>query len=609
MTLRTKLVLAQSPLMLGILVVGVLSLNTITELGKRSELILSENYRSVLAAQRMKESIERMDSAAMFRYSGKIPEARDMVALHRPRFEGELKVQEANITEPGEAESTRRLRSVWDRYQEKYRAFDAVQDPDAQKAVYFGELNPAFVAVKEAADDILTLNQDAMRMKSDHAQRAAERLTRVTTMGFALALITGLLISAALTHRALRPLSSLNQAARRIGEGDLEFRVRAEGEDEIAQLAREFNTMVERLNEYRNSSLGDLLRTQHQMQAALDSIPDPLLITAPGGEVLTVNSATRDLLEIDVGEEAADLWKFVPPGVKEVLERVGGHVLSGKGPYVPRGFEESVRLAFPSGDRFFLPRATAVYGKGRQVVAAAIILQDITRLRRFDELRNDSVATVAHEFRTPLTSLQMAIHLCVSQKVGPLTEKQADLLEAAREDCARLQTLVEDLLNLSRIQTGKVEMQRRPVPLRELVDPQIAGHRSEAESRQVRLSAEMPSEAASVLADPVRISLVLSNLISNAIRHTGEGGRVTVRSVKNGSQVRVEVSDTGEGIAPEFRERIFEKFYQVPGAKVGGSGLGLTIAKEVVLAHEGQIGVESDIGKGSTFWFALPSAG
>jgi signal transduction histidine kinase len=324
---------------------------------------------------------------------------------------------------------------------------------------------------------------------------------------------------------------------------------------------------------------------------------------------LTVNSATRDLLEIDVGEEAADLWKFVPPAVKEVLERVGGHVLSGKGPYVPRGFEESVRLAFPSGDRFFLPRATAVYGKGRQVVAAAIILQDITRLRRFDELRNDSVATVAHEFRTPLTSLQMAIHLCVSQKVGPLTEKQADLLEAAREDCARLQTLVEDLLNLSRIQTGKVEMQRRPVPLRELVDPQIAGHRSEAESRQVRLSAEMPSEAASVLADPVRISLVLSNLISNAIRHTGEGGPVTVRSVKNGSQVRVEVSDTGEGIAPEFRERIFEKFYQVPGAKVGGSGLGLTIAKEVVLAHEGQIGVESDIGKGSTFWFALPSAG
>jgi len=609
MTLRTKLVLTQTPLLLAILGMGIHSLSTISELGRRSERILSENYRSVLAAQRMKESVERLDSAAMFLFSGRSVEAAAMIAVHRPRLEAELKVQEANITEAGEREATQRLRQRWERYQEKYREYQALQSPETQKPAYFAQLNPAFTAVKDAADEILTLNQDAMVMKSDHAQVAAERLTRTTVTGFVLALAAGLLLSAALTYRALRPLSSLNQAARRIGEGDLEIRVRAVGEDEIAQLAREFNTMAGRLNEYRNSSLGDLLRTQHQMQAALDSIPDPLLITAPGGEVLTVNSTAQELLEIDVGEEAVDLWKFVPPAVQEVVRRVGGHVLSGKGAYVPRGFEESVRLTLPAGDRFFLPRATPVYGKSKQVIAAAIILQDITRLRRFDELRNDSVATVAHEFRTPLTSLQMAIHLCLSQKVGPLTEKQTDLLEAAREDCARLQSLVEDLLDLSRIQTGKVEMQRRPLPVKDLIEPQISAHRSEAAARGVQLMAEPLAGDVSVLADPVRLSLVLSNLISNAVRHTGDEGRVTVRTKSSNGQVRIEVSDTGEGIAPEFRERIFEKFYQVPGAKVGGSGLGLTIAKEVVLAHDGQIGVESEVGKGSTFWFSLPAAG
>src|SRR5579859_2507290 len=606
MSLRTKLVLTQTPLLVAILGMGIHSLTTISELGRRSERILSENYRSVVATQRMKESVERLDSAAMFLFSGRTAEAAAMVAVHRPRFEAELKVQEGNITEPGEREATQRLRHLWERYTEKFRAFEALGNPEAQKAAYFAELHSAFTAVKEAADEILTLNQDAMVMKSDHARGAAERLTRTTVTGFVLALAAGLFLSAAFTYRALRPLSSLIQAARRIGEGDLEIRVRAEGEDEISQLAREFNTMAERLNEYRKSSLGDLLRTQHQMQAALDSIPDPLLITAPGGEVLTVNSTARELLEIDVGEEAADLWKFVPPAVQEVVRRVGGHVMAGKGAYVPRGFEESVRLSLPSGDRFFLPRATPVYGKAKQVIAAAIILQDITRLRRFDELRNDSVATVAHEFRTPLTSLQMAIHLCVSQKVGPLTEKQADLLEAAREDCARLQSLVEDLLDLSRIQTGKVEMKRRPVAVQDLLEPQISAHRSEAASRGVQLAVEPLAGEVSVLADPVRLSLVLSNLISNAIRHTGEGGRVVVRTLSLNGQVRIEVSDTGEGIAPEFRERIFEKFYQVPGAKVGGSGLGLTIAKEVVLAHDGQIGVESQVGKGSTFWFAIP---
>lgn len=606
MSLRVKLLLAQSPLIVGITVVGILSLSTITELGRHSELILSENYRSVVAAQRMKESIERMDSGAMFRFSGQPDSGAAMAREHRLRFEAELKAQERNITEPGEREVTERLRRLWMEYLAKYQAFEAFRTSEEERRYYFAELNPAFVAVKDAADQVLTLNQDAMVMKSDRARGAADRLSRLTVAWIAVTLVAGLFISSSLIYRTLRPLSQLHQAVQRIGEGDLEMRVHVEGRDDIAQLALEFNTMAERLDEYRNSSLGDLLRTQDQMQAALDSLPDPLLITAPGMGILNVNRVARDVLEIDVGEEGGELWKFVPPQVREAVERVGGHVLSGKGPYTPRGFEEAIRVSFPSGDRFLLPRATPVYGKGRQVVAAAILLQDVTRLRRFDELRNDTVATVAHEFRTPLTSLQMAIHLCLSLKAGPLSEKQADLLYAAQEDCARLQVLVEDLLDLSRIQTGKVEMQRRPVAVKELIDQAVNAHRTEALARSIHLASDPGLPELVALADPIRIGLVLSNLVSNAIRHTPEGGKVDVRAKDAGANVRVEVSDTGEGIAPEFRERIFEKFFQVPGAKVGGSGLGLTIAKEVVLAHEGQLGVDSTVGQGSTFWFSLP---
>jgi signal transduction histidine kinase len=217
------------------------------------------------------------------------------------------------------------------------------------------------------------------------------------------------------------------------------------------------------------------------------------------------------------------------------------------------------------------------------------------------------VATVAHEFRTPLTSLHMAIHLCLDPKQGTLSEKQADLLYAAREDCARLQTLVEDLLDLSRIQTGKVEMDRRSLDVRDLLESAIASHKVAADEMAIRIATEPPPETLSVQADYNRISLVLANLIANAIRHTPEGGRVVVRARGVDSTVRFEVEDTGEGIPPEFQERIFEKFFQVPGAKVGSSGLGLTIAREVVLAHGGKIGVESSLGQGSTFWFTLPA--
>jgi NtrC-family two-component system sensor histidine kinase KinB len=606
MTLRTKLILAQSPLAVAMIGLGILALNSNAVLGRRSQEILKDNYRSVVALQRMKESIERMDSGAMFRLSGHKDEGVEMARKHQAIFEKELRVQEENITEPGELEATRELRQLWKDYQEKYARIDAPPSAQVEKEYYFGVLNPAFVAVKDSADKILDINQDAMVMKSDRAQSAASRLSQGMVLGFAIALLAGLAISAAVTYRTLRPLASLSHAVRRIGEGDLEMRVRVHGTDEIGQLAQDFNIMADRLSEYRKSSLGDLLRAQLQMQAALDSIPDPILILGPEGEVTNVNGAARSLLEIDEGAGSEDLWKFVPQSVREAVDRLSKHVLGGKGPYVPRGFEESIRLPLAGGDRFLLPRATPVYDVGRAVVATCIILQDVTRLRRFDELRNDVVATVAHEFRTPLTSLHMAIHLCLDPKVGSLTEKQADLLYAAREDCARLQVLVEDLLDLSRIQTGKVEMDRHSVGARELLETAAAAHRVGAEEKGIRLWVESAARDLRVSADVNRIGLVLSNLVANAIRHTPQGGTVEIRATAADSTVRFEVRDTGEGIPLEYRERIFEKFFQVPGPNVGGSGLGLTIAREIVLAHDGKIGVESEVAKGSTFWFSLP---
>jgi signal transduction histidine kinase len=606
MSLRTKLLLAQSPLALAMILGGVMALRSNAEMGRLAQEILKDNYRSVVAAQRMKESIERMDSGAMFHFSGHETEGFRMAGEHRARFEGELKVQEANITEEGESEATAKLRRLWNLYQEKYARLGSFGTMEAERDYYFRELNPSFVAVKTTADEILNINQDAMVMRSDRAQATARRQSQGMIVGFVAALLAGLVLSAVVTYRTLRPLESLGQAARRIGDGDLEMRVRVNGIDEVAQLARDFNLMADRLGEYRKSSLGDLLQAQLQMQAALDSIPDPIIVLGTDGEILNVNVTAKTTLEIDAGGKSDDLWRFVPAPVREAAERLHRHVLSGKGPYVPRGFEESIRVPLPGGDRYFLPRATPVYGEGRAVTATCVILQDVTRLRRFDELRNDVVATVAHEFRTPLTSLHMAIHLCLDPKVGSVNEKQADLLHAAREDCARLQDLVNDLLDLSRIQTGKVEMDRRSLPVRDLLESAVGAHQVAADEKAVRIVVEPPPGDLSVLADANRVGLVLSNLVVNAVRHTPTGGRIDLRALPADGNVRFEVTDTGEGIPPEFRERIFEKFFQVPGANVGGSGLGLTIAREVVLAHSGRIGVESEVGKGSTFWFTLP---
>jgi signal transduction histidine kinase len=241
------------------------------------------------------------------------------------------------------------------------------------------------------------------------------------------------------------------------------------------------------------------------------------------------------------------------------------------------------------------------------VVGATIVLEEVTRLMRFDQLRSDMVATVAHELRTPLTSLRMAIYLCFEETVGPLTQKQAELLGAARDDTERLQTIVDELLDLSRIQAGRLELHRRQIPVEPLVRSMVDPYLARAAERELSLSVELPPDAGTFEVDADRLLLVFDNLLSNALRHTPTGGRITLAVKPSPERVRIEVSDTGPGISPEYRDAIFQKFFRGPGS-TKGAGLGLYIAKEIVEAHGGRIGVDSAVGEGSTFWFELPRA-
>jgi NtrC-family two-component system sensor histidine kinase KinB len=205
---------------------------------------------------------------------------------------------------------------------------------------------------------------------------------------------------------------------------------------------------------------------------------------------------------------------------------------------------------------------------------------------------------VAHEFRTPLTSLRMSIHLCVEGAVGPLTEKQTELLHAAREDCERLQDIVDDLLDLARIQA--------------LFDRALGDQREAATEAGVRVVEGAPPEAsAELLADPERVGLVLNNLISNALRHAPKGSEIELRAAPDpldARNVRVTVRDHGPGVPAEHRQRIFEKFFRVPGTSGKGVGLGLYISREIVRAHGGEMGVEHAAEGGALFWFTIPAA-
>jgi two-component system, NtrC family, sensor histidine kinase KinB len=446
-----------------------------------------------------------------------------------------------------------------------------------------------------------------MLEKSAFAEREARRWNRILILAGLSGSLLGLALSTTWMSRLLRPLGVLSTASRRIGQGDLAVRAVVRGKDEVARLARDFNEMVERLQKYQKSSLGQLLQAQQNLQATIDSIPDPILVVSIDGALVLANRAAESTLGMRPASTDTTWMAAVPPKLREVIEGARRHVLSGKGRFVPQGLKEAVAVESPDGLKQFIARAEPAYDEDATITGTTILLQDVTRVVGLDEQGSNLVATVAHEFRTPLTSIRMAIHLCAEGVVGPLTAKQADMLFTARDECERLQTIVDELLDASRMETGKLVLHRVISSVEVLLDGPIDALRKTADAHAVQLRSQVIPGLGSVSVDRDQMNILLSNLITNAIHHSPAGGEVTASARRANRVIEFDVRDEGPGIASEHQQAVFEPHFQAPGGHPGAAGLGLAIAKRIVEEHGGEIGVESKPGAGARFWFRLPA--
>ena len=243
------------------------------------------------------------------------------------------------------------------------------------------------------------------------------------------------------------------------------------------------------------------------------------------------------------------------------------------------------------------------------IPGVVLLLRDITRLRELDRLKSEFVMTASHELRTPLTSINMAVDLLRESAAAKLTEQERALLEACHEDVQRLRALVNDLLDLSKIEAGKLELAFEPVQPRWLGEQALSVIKAQADAKGIELTLAVPENLPEVTADPHKIVWVLVNLLANAVRYTNAGGHIKLAGEQVGNQVHLAVSDDGEGIPLDVQPRIFDKFvHGKPRDGGGGSGLGLAISREIVKAHRGAIWVDSTPGQGSTFTFTVPVA-
>ncbi len=613
-SLRHHIALLLTPLLLLLAVQGGLSVWLITRLGQRIDAILRENYDSVKAMERLNEALERIDSSFNRAMLGGDVDARKDYAANWVQLEEQYTIEKGNITIlPEEREFVERLRELKEQYREAGDRFYAL--PVASKArrdIYLGTkgqpgLRGLFLEIKNVTGDILHINQENMEAASADAKKVAK--ASELGVGICLALAAGVALVIWLVIPALvRPIESLTRAAQAIGEGQLHCSVPVIGSGDLAVLARNFNTMTQRLRDYRQSSSERLLRSQQTSQATIDSFPDPVLVIDPEGRVDQANPAASRLLGVAPRSEASTAsLPWHPP------EALRGHLtlaLTGQQSYLTSSFDQAVTFRLDGVDRAYLPQIRPIRDPYGGILGAAVVLTDVTRFQLLDQLKSDLVSTVSHELKTPLASIRLALHLLLEETVGPLEPKQTELLVDARDNAERLLGLIEHLLALARLEQGREPLQRMSVAPADLLRSAADTVAARAEGQRLTLVVEPADHVPRISADPMRLGLALNNLLDNAISYTPSGGKITLSARQvDAATVSLSIADTGSGIPAEYLPHVFERFFRVPGTShPAGTGLGLAIVKEVVLAHGGQVHCESSAGKGTVFELTLPIA-
>lgn len=594
--LRTRLYVGLLPLVLLIIATGGYAIYVCGDLAGLLSRDLAGNYRALVACQQMRTSATLMTSALS---PPQLTDAdRKTFEDHRSAFHRELMAQaQASAGSP----RARLVAALDDAFKElseegarQVRAGGAGTMADMQSR------NAALIRVLQAIEKLTQRDFEAAKQAAVRVETLSTGTRRVMIITIAGGVVLSLVLAWRLAESLLEPIRLMTASAIALGDGNLDRDVPEVSRDELGQLAKAFNTMAAKLRAYRDATLARVLRAQRTMEATLTSVPDPVFVVGRDGTQEVRNPAAEELSQLP------EFSRGFPPVLADAVARVLG---TGEH-YIPTDYSRTVTLRVGREDRHFVPRILAVGDKLTEFKGAAIILQDVTKLRLLDDAKTNLVGTVSHELKTPLTSLRMALYLLLEQNLSALTQQQRELLEDARNDADRLLRILDTLLDITRLESGASSLERTNVGVSALMR-QVAGEAHPImDNAGQRLAVVIAPElsGAEFNVDESRIRHVFINLLTNASKFTPSGGFITLSAAPEGTGfIRFSVRDQGPGIPPESVGRIFDRFYRAPNQeKRSGAGLGLAIAREIVVAHGGSIACANGEGEGAEFYFVLP---
>lgn len=562
--IKTKLTYGIGLLFAMIVLLGGLSVKIVVDMTSDTRNILAANYNSLLYGRRMLSTLEQMPA--------------DTVA--RAEFEKNLSLQKKNITEVDENVATSHLVSRYEEMQQH------ANDTTIRR-------------VRLALNDIMRLNMVSIYQKSQVAEATAGHsllwicMLSICCMAIAFAFLVRL-------PRSINtPIRLLTGGILEIANQHYDKRLDLAEYHEFSEVAESFNRMAERLAEYRRSSLADILQAKKYIETIVNSIHEPILGLDAKRTVLFANDEALTILNLKreevIGKSAPELSLK-----NDLLRRLI------RGLIQPDDKKEPLKIYADNKESYFqvkyIPiRQSETDDAAAQSAGDVILLKNITEFKELDSAKTTFISTISHELKTPISAILMSLKLLEDKRVGEMNDEQHALACSIRESSDRLLEIAGELLKMTQVETGKLQLNPKITKPIELIEYAIKANRVQAERFGCHIEVEYPERMAKLFVDSEKIAWVLTNLLSNAIHYTPENGRIIIGACQEEKAVEIFVQDFGKGIDPRYHQSIFDRYFRVPGTKVQGSGLGLAISKDFVEAHGGTIRVESGVGKGSRF--------
>ena len=436
------------------------------------------------------------------------------------------------------------------------------------------------------------------------AMPALERALLWISVTGGICILTGLVLLIWLPRSINRPVKELTCGILEIANHNYEKRLDMRGYEEFREVSDSFNRMAEKLTEYRDSTLADILSAKKFLEAVVNSIHEPIIGLNTEREILFVNNEALNVLNMkreNVIRKSAEELALK----NDLLRRLIRELVT------PGDQKEPLKIYADDKESYFkasyIPIINTDAGKDEpSKLGDVILLKNITEFKELDSAKTTFISTISHELKTPIAAIMMSLQLLEDKRVGELNDEQEQLSKSIKENSERLLSITGELLNMTQVEAGKLQLMPKITKPIELIEYAIKANQVQADKFNIQIEVEYPEEKIGKLfVDSEKIAWVLTNLLSNAIRYSKENGRVVIGARQEGDMIDLYVQDFGKGIDPRYHKSIFDRYFRVPGTKVQGSGLGLSISRDFVEAHGGTLTVESELGKGSRFVMRL----